>query len=64
MAETITPLSELFESGEASAWEDHIFQAACAWGKDQPEAHQSQRPKSVTLVDHISGTTPTSSPTG
>ncbi len=38
MAEMIIPLSELFESGEASAWEEHIFQAACAWGKAQAEA--------------------------
>ena len=38
MAETIIPLSELFVSDEASAWEEHIFQAACAWGKAQAEA--------------------------
>ena len=38
MAETIIPLSEFSESGEASAWEEHIFQAACAWGKAQAEA--------------------------
>ena len=38
MAERIIPLSELFVSDEASAWEEHIFQAACAWGKAQAEA--------------------------
>jgi len=38
MAEMIIPLSELFESGEASAWEERIFQTACAWGKALAEA--------------------------
>lgn len=37
MAETIIALSELFETGEASAWEEHIFQAACAWGRERAE---------------------------
>ncbi|HGG63541.1 MAG TPA: hypothetical protein ENK34_03110 [Rhodobacteraceae bacterium] len=38
MAEMILPLMELFESDKASAWEGHIFQAACAWGRALAEA--------------------------
>ena len=37
MAETIISLFELLESGKASAWKEHIFQSACAWGKAQAE---------------------------
>jgi len=37
MATSIISSSELLDAGEASAWEERIFQEACAWAREKAE---------------------------